>query len=151
RSGRLYVPVEHEERARIALAANGAVEDVQRNGRPGAITVVLTGAEPTLNEAVRSLVDADVPIIAFELEGARLSDAFLAITGRGEWPRPQVPLSAWTNELTNGATRWPSPPKRRRDAPTRPDGPSSPSRSCVTSGSAVAGSRSALRSASSCA
>jgi len=83
RSGRLYVPVEHEERARIALAANGAVEDVQRNGRPGAITVVLTGAEPTLNEAVRSLVDADVPIIAFELEGARLSDAFLAITGSG--------------------------------------------------------------------
>jgi ABC-2 type transport system ATP-binding protein len=83
RSGRLYVPAEHEERARIALAANGSVEDVQRNGRPGAITVVLTGAEPTLNEAVRALVDADVPIISFELEGARLNDAFLAITGSG--------------------------------------------------------------------
>jgi ABC-2 type transport system ATP-binding protein len=83
RSGRLYVPEEHEERARSALAANGAVENVQRNGRPGAITVVLTGPEPTLNEAVRSLVDADVPIISFELEGARLSDAFLAITGGG--------------------------------------------------------------------
>jgi ABC-2 type transport system ATP-binding protein len=83
RSGRLYVPAEDEERARIALAANGAVENVQRNGRPGAITVVLAGAEPTLNEAVRSLVDADVPIISFELEGARLSDAFLAITGSG--------------------------------------------------------------------
>jgi ABC-2 type transport system ATP-binding protein len=83
RSGRLYVPAEHEERARIALSASGGVEDVQRNGRPGAITVVLTGAKPTLNEAVRSLVDADVPIISFELEGARLSDAFLAITGSG--------------------------------------------------------------------
>jgi ABC-2 type transport system ATP-binding protein len=81
RSGRLHVAEEHEERARIALAATGAVEDVQRNGRPGAITVVFAGAEPSLNEAVRALVDADVPIISFELEGARLSDAFLAITG----------------------------------------------------------------------
>jgi ABC-2 type transport system ATP-binding protein len=81
RSGRLHVAEEHEERAKIALAATGVVEDVQRNGRPGAITVVFAGAEPSLNEAVRALVDADVPIISFELEGARLSDAFLAITG----------------------------------------------------------------------
>ena len=44
---------------------------------------MLAGADPTLNEAVRSLVDAEVPIISFELEGARLSDAFLAITGSG--------------------------------------------------------------------
>jgi ABC-2 type transport system ATP-binding protein len=41
---------------------------------------VFSGAEPSLNEAVRALVDADVPIVSFELEGARLSDAFLAIT-----------------------------------------------------------------------
>jgi ABC-2 type transport system ATP-binding protein len=80
RSGRLHVAAGHEERARIALTANGAVEDVRRNGQPGAMTVVFSGAEPSLNEAVRALVDADVPIVSFELEGARLSDAFLAIT-----------------------------------------------------------------------
>jgi ABC-2 type transport system ATP-binding protein len=83
RSGRLHVAAEHEERAKIALAGSPAVEDVQRNGRPGAITVVFGGAEPSLNDAVRALVDADVPIVSFELEGARLSDAFLAITGDG--------------------------------------------------------------------
>ena len=81
RSGRVVVAAEHEERARIALAGSGAVEAAQRNGRPGAITVVFAGAEPSLNDAVRALVDAGVPIISFELEGARLSDAFLAITG----------------------------------------------------------------------
>jgi ABC-2 type transport system ATP-binding protein len=80
RSGRLLVAPEHEDRARVALAGRGSVEDVQRNGRAGALTVVLAGHEPSLNGAVRALVDADVPIISFELEGARLSDAFLAIT-----------------------------------------------------------------------
>jgi hypothetical protein len=33
-----------------------------------------------VSEAVRALADAGVPLLAFELEGARLSDAFLAMT-----------------------------------------------------------------------
>jgi ABC-2 type transport system ATP-binding protein len=80
RSGRLHVPPQYEERAIAALTKNGSVEDVRRNGRGGALTVVFAGQEPSLNDAARSLLDADVPIVSFELEGARLSDAFLAIT-----------------------------------------------------------------------
>ena len=80
RSGRLHVPPQHEDRAIAALTKNDVVEDVQRDGRPGALTVVFAGQEPSLNDAARSLLDADVPIVSFELEGARLSDAFLAIT-----------------------------------------------------------------------
>jgi ABC-2 type transport system ATP-binding protein len=33
-----------------------------------------------MNDALRALADAQVPVLAFELEGARLSDAFLAMT-----------------------------------------------------------------------
>jgi ABC-2 type transport system ATP-binding protein len=81
RSGRLHVAPQHEERAAVALTANGGVDDVRRNARPGALTVVFAGGhEPSLNEAIRALLEADVPIVSFELEGARLSDAFLAIT-----------------------------------------------------------------------
>ena len=37
----------------------------------------------TVSEAVSALADADIPLLAFELEGARLSDAFLAMTEEG--------------------------------------------------------------------
>jgi hypothetical protein len=33
-----------------------------------------------MNDALRDLADAEVPVLAVELEGARLSDAFLAMT-----------------------------------------------------------------------
>ena len=85
RSGRLHVAPEHVERATAALVGSRAVEDVQpTDGRPGTLTVAfasrvnLDGA--SMNEAVRILVEANVPLVSFELEGARLSDAFLAMT-----------------------------------------------------------------------
>ena len=34
-----------------------------------------------VSRAVRALTDSGVPLLAFELEGARLSDAFLSMTG----------------------------------------------------------------------
>jgi ABC-2 type transport system ATP-binding protein len=86
RSGRLHVAEEHAGRAVAALAANRAVEDVQRtDGRPDWLTVVLAQPDEglegaSLNDAVRVLVEAGVPLLSFELEGARLSDAFLAMT-----------------------------------------------------------------------
>lgn len=85
RSGRLHVAPEHVERATTALVGSRAVEDVQRSdGRPGALTVVFTSEVSldgaSLNEAVRILLEANVPLVSFELEGARLSDAFLAMT-----------------------------------------------------------------------
>jgi ABC-2 type transport system ATP-binding protein len=86
RRGRLEVASEHAERAAAVLAGSRVVEDVAQNdGRPGSFTVVFAlavadanGASP--NEAVRALLDAGVPLLAFELESARLSDAFLAMT-----------------------------------------------------------------------
>jgi ABC-2 type transport system ATP-binding protein len=85
RSGRFHVAPEHTERAAAVLAGAGAVEAVgPDDGRPGWLSVVLAtpGEHPdgSLNEAVRALLDAGVPLLSFELEGARLSDAFLAMT-----------------------------------------------------------------------
>jgi ABC-2 type transport system ATP-binding protein len=85
RSGRLNVAPEHADVAIGALAATGAVAEIQRaNGRPGALTVVFAqnGNDPDalVNDAMRALLDSGVPLRSFELEGARLSDAFLAIT-----------------------------------------------------------------------
>src|SRR6185437_2976907 len=83
RSGLLRVLPEDAERATILLAGRSGVENVETNGRPGTLTVVFAGTEPSLNETLRALLDADVPVLSFELEGARLSDAFLAITEAG--------------------------------------------------------------------
>ena len=74
-----------------------------------------------MNDGLRALTEAGVPLLSFELEGARLSDAFLAMT---------EPHDAGTALA-------------RRSAP----GPSSSGRSSATCGSAAAASRSASRSA----
>jgi ABC-2 type transport system ATP-binding protein len=85
RSGRLQVAPEHAERAVAALTGAPGVEEVARaNGQPGSFTIVFAqGDEPgevAPNDAVRVLIDSGVPLLSFELEGARLSDAFLAMT-----------------------------------------------------------------------
>jgi ABC-2 type transport system ATP-binding protein len=89
RSGRLRVAADDAERARTVLDAAPGVQSVeQADGRPGHLTVVFApatnGGDATLNEAVRALTDADVALLSFELEGARLSDAFLAVTDAAE-------------------------------------------------------------------
>jgi ABC-2 type transport system ATP-binding protein len=86
RTGRLQVAPEHWERAAAALAgADGVQEVASADGQPGWLTVVfapagdhMTDAVP--NEAIRALLDSGVALLSFELEGARLSDAFLAMT-----------------------------------------------------------------------
>jgi ABC-2 type transport system ATP-binding protein len=89
RSGRLQVAPEHADRAALALSGAPGVKEVARlNGRPGWLTVVFSSPGETtdgarLNDAVRILLDADVELLSFELEGARLSDAFLAVTEAG--------------------------------------------------------------------
>jgi ABC-2 type transport system ATP-binding protein len=85
RSGRLHVAPEHADRAAAALAGARAVAAVRADGSPGRLTIVLAppAERPdgtSLNEAVRAVLDAGVPLLSFELESARLSDAFLAIT-----------------------------------------------------------------------
>ena len=78
RSGRLRVPPDDAEAALLALAALHGVRAVSKDGRPGSLVVQLESG--SLNEALRALVEADIPLLAAEIEGARLSDAFLAMT-----------------------------------------------------------------------
>jgi ABC-2 type transport system ATP-binding protein len=85
RSGRLLVAPEHAGRAADLLAASPAVQTVERtDGRPGFLTIEFApaaeGPDAGLKAAVRALLDSDVELRSFELEGARLSDAFLAMT-----------------------------------------------------------------------
>jgi ABC-2 type transport system ATP-binding protein len=88
RRGRLRVPRELRERALAALAcAPGVVHAHPATGQPDWLTLTVNGSgEPSAEargefmDALRVLIDARVPLLAFELEGARLSDAFLAMT-----------------------------------------------------------------------
>jgi hypothetical protein len=48
------------------------------DGRPDWVVVDLVS--PDVSEGVSALAGAEVPLLAFELEGARLSDAFLSMT-----------------------------------------------------------------------
>jgi ABC-2 type transport system ATP-binding protein len=83
RSARLRVDADHVQRALAALAAAKTIARVETgNGQPGSLIATLNrdGSEDAMNGCLRALTDAGVPVIAFELESARLSDAFLAMT-----------------------------------------------------------------------
>jgi ABC-2 type transport system ATP-binding protein len=83
RSARLRVAAEHVERAHATLARSAGIERVEpANGQLGSLVAMLDagGSPAAMNDGLRALADAEVPVLAFELEGARLSDAFLAMT-----------------------------------------------------------------------
>jgi len=85
RSARLSVPPELGARARAALARAPGVERVApADGRAGLLSVVFASRQGAVtaisNEALRTLVEAGVPLVSFELEPSRLSDAFLEMT-----------------------------------------------------------------------
>jgi ABC-2 type transport system ATP-binding protein len=83
RRGRIRVAPEHAERALAALAGSGVAQEAAGAGGGGRLTVQLAApaaADASLNAVVGVLLDAGVPLLACELEGARLSDAFLAMT-----------------------------------------------------------------------
>ena len=79
RSGRLRVPPDRAEAALHVLESLHGVRAASADGRPGSLVVQLAEGD-SLNDALRPLVDAGIPLLAAELEGARLSDAFLAMT-----------------------------------------------------------------------
>ena len=89
RSARLRVPSGDVERAAAALAGTHVVERAEiSGGQLGWLAVTLVQAdgrppEDLVHDALRTLLDAQVPVLSFELEGARLSDAFLAMTEPG--------------------------------------------------------------------
>ena len=83
RSARLRVPGERVEDARDVLAREPGVESIAyADGQAGRLVVTFAspGEEPSI-AALLALATAGLPVLEFELEGARLSDAFLEMTG----------------------------------------------------------------------
>jgi ABC-2 type transport system ATP-binding protein len=87
---RFRVPPALRDRALAALSGlNGVGPAEPARGRPDWVLVTLTdpparsGAQGHLADAVAALADAGVAVLAFERDGARLSDAFLRLTGGG--------------------------------------------------------------------
>ena len=87
RSARVRVPEEMRERALAALkqapgvAAVGSADEGRAWLNVTFDPASMDSEQMAANGAVRSLLNADVPIQSFELEGGRLSDAFLYLTG----------------------------------------------------------------------
>jgi ABC-2 type transport system ATP-binding protein len=73
RTAAVRVAPENIERALAALSPLAV------QGHAGALSVALNGADP--NSVLRPLVESGIAVQSFELEAARLSDAFLAMTG----------------------------------------------------------------------
>ncbi|HEU4422127.1 MAG TPA: ABC transporter ATP-binding protein [Pilimelia sp.] len=93
-SGQVRVPLDLADRAREALAGVPGLTLEEIDGRPDVIKIALierpearqrsdAGTSAGMNAALRAVLAADVPVLAFEVEGARLSTAFLAITTEG--------------------------------------------------------------------
>jgi len=86
RSARLRVAPERLDEAVVLLARAPGIDAVAPSDRqPGSLTATLKrgNGNGLMNDGLRVLAEAGVPVLAFELEGARLSDAFLAMTEVG--------------------------------------------------------------------
>jgi len=84
RTARVRVAAEDAGRAAERLAASPGIAKVEpARGQPSWLLATLDGdsSVAAMNGGLRALADAAIPLLAFELEGARLSDAFLAMTG----------------------------------------------------------------------
>jgi ABC-2 type transport system ATP-binding protein len=76
-------------RAHLLLRDSPVVASVRYdNTRPGDVTVDLTDTHGARAEVLRALLGAGIAPQAFDVQGARLSDAFLSLTA-GD--RPGVP------------------------------------------------------------
>jgi ABC-2 type transport system ATP-binding protein len=87
-SARLRVAMELVERAKQALADLPGFSIDQAEGRPDVLRIALRAASSALpsrpdalNAALQAVANAGVPVLSFEVDGARLSDAFLTMTG----------------------------------------------------------------------
>jgi ABC-2 type transport system ATP-binding protein len=87
-SARLRVAMELVERARQALADLPGFSVEVAEGRPDVLRIAFlahSSAPPSrpdaLNAALKAVANAGVPVLSFEVDGARLSDAFLTMTG----------------------------------------------------------------------
>lgn len=86
RSARLRVAPERLDEALAVLAHAPGIEHLAPvDGAPGSLQATLAGGSSNglMNEGLRRLAETGIPVLGFELEGARLSDAFLAMTEAG--------------------------------------------------------------------
>lgn len=91
RTALLRVPAGAVERARTAVADVPWLRVSKADEPPDGLRVSVAAggagrsatSHADLNGALRAVLDADVPVLSFELEGTRLSDAFLALTSDG--------------------------------------------------------------------
>jgi ABC-2 type transport system ATP-binding protein len=90
RTARVHVPPEMHDEALTALTRVEGVANVGSiDAERGWLTATFDSAwldehgGVPINSAIRALTDADVLILSFELEGGRLSDAFLSLTEEG--------------------------------------------------------------------
>ena len=82
-SARLRVEADSVSEAHRILAAERGISAVElADGQPGTLALTLEDQQDTtpMNGALCALAEGGVPVLFFELEGARLSDAFLAMT-----------------------------------------------------------------------
>jgi ABC-2 type transport system ATP-binding protein len=82
RSATVRVASNRADEAAAVLARRPGWEQVARaEGRPEVVGGTLAGdVERVVRDGLEALLAADVPVLGFDLEGARLSDAFLAMT-----------------------------------------------------------------------
>jgi ABC-2 type transport system ATP-binding protein len=87
-SAQLRVPVDLVDRARNVLAGFADLTVDQLAGQPDVLTLSVdrpgsaksTGYGDVMNAALAAITASGIPVLRFELEGARLSDAFLKMT-----------------------------------------------------------------------
>ena len=91
RTARVHVPPESHDVALSALSqAEGVTSADSIDAERGWLTATFDSAwldqrrKDGRNSAIRALTDAEVLILSFELEGGRLSDAFLSLTEEGQ-------------------------------------------------------------------
>jgi ABC-2 type transport system ATP-binding protein len=88
-TARVRLPGEMQERAVLVLKQAPGVAAVDASdGDGGWLNMTfgrasLESEQALANGVLRALLDAGVPVLSFELEGGRLSDAFLYLTGEG--------------------------------------------------------------------
>jgi ABC-2 type transport system ATP-binding protein len=86
RSAQLRVPVDMVGLAKASLAGVPGAAVESADDRLGLLTLVAApdgqhADAEAMNAALRVVLAARVPVLSFEVQGARLSDAFLAMTG----------------------------------------------------------------------
>ena len=87
-SAQLRVPLDLVERARNVLAGFPDLSVDQLMEQPDVLTLAMdrpragsgSGSSHLMNAALAAITAAGIPVLRFELEGARLSDAFLKVT-----------------------------------------------------------------------